>query len=88
VSEPPANDIYFDAGFEEMDGGRVPKCMGTDSAAWWSRLSGFDAAGMLPHAFINTEASQRSAGSGREHQSASRVNVGDESTNLRLRLSR
>src|SRR5436190_22263378 len=51
VSEPAADHIHFDAGFEEMYGGRVPKHVRRDPTR--RRRGGFETRGMLPHAFVD-----------------------------------
>ena len=52
VSEPAADHIHLDAGFEEMDGRCVPKHVRRDPTRR-RRRGGFETSGMQPHAFVD-----------------------------------
>jgi len=48
--------MYFDAGFQKMNGRRVPKHVRRDPTRGRSRRRGIETGGMVPHAFVDAEA--------------------------------
>ena len=50
VSEPAADDVHFDAGFQQVNGCRVPKHVRRDPTRGRPRRCGIETSGMLPHA--------------------------------------